>query len=69
MVRPETLRVAYHADDGTGDAQKVVKRVFFFPIGNYTHPAKIVAMAEQGDGPGPLYSNATKCSLYRQVSL
>jgi hypothetical protein len=47
----ETLRVAYHADDGTGDAQKVVKRVFFFPIGNYTHPAKIVAMAEQGDGP------------------
>jgi hypothetical protein len=32
----ETLRVAYHADDGTGDAQKVVKRVFFSPIGNYT---------------------------------
>jgi hypothetical protein len=46
-----TLRVAFHADDGTGDIQKVFKRVFFFPIGNYTHPAKILAMAEQGSGP------------------
>jgi hypothetical protein len=53
------LRVAYHADDGTGVPQKVFKRVFFFPNGNYTHPAKIVTMAEQGDGPrSALVANA-----------
>jgi hypothetical protein len=45
------LRVAHHADDGTGLPHKVFKRVFQFPLGNYTQPAKFVAMAEQGDGP------------------
>jgi hypothetical protein len=30
---------------------------FLFPIGNYTHPAKIVAMAEQGDSRTALLAN------------